>query len=413
MPNTTAILSILKTGRGAHGRHSALLTFEVEGHGGEEYLRFVPGFFDKDFTIEVKNLQAKIERFRSDYAEYSEKGDLSRLGELLEKLQKIGLILFHKFSCNKIFEELFNRESISSLVIYTNDPDIPWQWTYHPASKLFACERFALGKLFLQDVNADQLNSMQTLVASHEKDEGSLDLRSFLQRKSALILVGDWKDDKENALPRASHEAARLLQTFRGKAFGTVKLVDGDDVQFLADMHTMAHDVKIIHYAGHSSEKGLVPSPSGVVSAAEIANSAKRLDSNPVVFLNSCVSGEVVDVWQKGANLATAFLALGACGCVVTSFPVGDHAAEEFSMDFYTEVLTEDNTVSIGETVRRIRIKQANDKVLRNDLTRLFFDYFGDPRAKLKTSRLKRIRAAQTETYEKKKVYQNLKSRFR
>jgi CHAT domain len=411
--NTTAILSILKTGRRTAARHSALLTFETDGNSGEEYLRFVPAFFAKDFTKELAVLHSKIALFRDDYLKYSKKPEPSRIHALIGSLQGIGATLFHKFSCNKIFDELFRQKHIVNLVIYTNDPSIPWQWTYDPECDQFACERFALGKLFMQDVNEDQLKGMQAFVDFRRDNEKDLSLRTFLKEKSALILVGDWRGDAENVLPRAGHEAARLLQTFRGKEFGSVKLVEGDDVQFLSDMRTMAHSIKIIHYAGHSSGKGLTPSPTTTVSAELIANSERRLTSCPVVFLNSCMSGNVEEVWQKSANLATAFLSLGACGCVVTSFPVTDPAAAEFSMDFYQQVLAEDNAATIGEAVRQIRIKQATDRELKNDLTRLFFDYYGDPRARLKASRLNRIRAGQTATYSNKKVYQELKNKLR
>jgi hypothetical protein len=411
--STTAILSILRTGQGAKARHTALLTFETEGGSGEEYLRFVPGFFDVDLNSELDSLRRKLAEFEVQYARYLKAPSSQDLEKLLARLRQIGELLFLKFSCTRILDNLFRNNSIKNLVIYTNDPEIPWQWTYDATSGMFACERFAVGKLFMQDVNREERDALQTFVAARDEDENILELHKFLKKKSALILVGAWIGEPKQMLPKATDEVARLIETFRGKKFGDVKVVEGDDVEFLSRLRTMAPRLKIIHYAGHSTSAGLMPNSKSVVSAQHISEAAKPLNSNPVVFLNGCMTGEVADIWRKNANLATSFLALGACGCVVTAFPVTDRAAAAFSVSFYEEVLKADSTLTIGEALRIIRIQQASDSRLRLDLTRLFFDYYGDPRARLKASRLNRIRAAQTATYERKKVYQGLKSQLK
>jgi hypothetical protein len=174
-------------------------------------------------------------------------------------------------------------------------------------------------------------------------------------------------------------------------------------------MRDMAKRLKIIHYSGHSSGKGLLPTPRTILSSGDIAAAPRSFDANPIVFLNSCSSGQIKQIWEQEANLATAFLARGACGCVVTSLPVSDRASQKFAVSFYEKALDVEKAPPIGEIIRIIRLEQGKDRVTKNDLTRLFFDYYGDPRTRLEPNRFHSIRQEQTSTYVGKRVFQDLK----
>lgn len=416
MANTTAILSVLRTPTGESGwRHSGLLTFETEalGNSDEELLRFVPAFFNADFESKIGSLQRRIAVFRKKYCEYMEKTVAKSEQEkviqgLIKELKSIGNFLFHRFECGKIFDELFRREGIRNLVIYTNEPAIPWQWVYDSETDKFACERFAVGKIFMQEVRRDRQDHLQGFVTRPKPVDKDGDPIVVLQNKSALILVGDWPGHR-NQLPRAAREGALLETTFKQKRFGDVQLIQGDDVQFSEALRVMADKLKIIHYSGHSSDKGLLPTPKAVLAPRDISG-IRSLSANPVVFLNSCLSGVIKTIWEQDANLATAFLGSGACGCIVTSLPVSDRASAKFAIAFYEKALKGESALPIGEIVRVIREEQAQDEEIKNDLTRLFFDYYGDPRTRLEPSRMHSIRREQTSTYKDKKIYQKLKA---
>ncbi|MCA1568648.1 MAG: CHAT domain-containing protein [Acidobacteria bacterium] len=416
MANTTAILSVLKTPAGKSSwRHSGLLTFETEalGNSDEEFLRFVPAFFNANFDSKIRSLQSRIAILRTDYVEYMGNyetgGQEEIIQRLIQELKDIGEFIFHKFECKRIFDELFSKQTISNLVIYTNDPSIPWQWAYDSEKDVFACERFAMGKIFMQEVNKGRGDQLQSFVSRNKQVDKNGQPLVVLQDKSALILVGDWPGHI-NEIPKAAREGDLLKSTFRQKRFGEVKLIKGNDVQFSEALRVMADKLKIIHYSGHSSEKGLLPTPDAVLSPHDIFENPRALSANPVVFLNSCLSGVVKKIWEQEASLATAFLASGACGCVVTSLPVSDIASEKFAIAFYEMALKGESAPSIGEIVRLIRIEQAQDEEIKNDLTRLFFDYYGDPRTRLEPSRIHTIRREQTSTYKDKRIYQKLKS---
>jgi hypothetical protein len=419
MPNTTAILSVLKTPASkSRWRHSGLLTFETEalGNSDEELLRFVPAFFNANFGSKISALQRRVAEFRSKYDDYLRTNNTKKeqevlIRQLVEELKGIGNFLFHKFECGKIFDELFQRDTIKNLIIYTNDPAIPWQWVYDSETDQFACERFAVGKIFMQEVRKDRSDRLQGFLSRARPVDKEGEAVVVLQDKSALILVGDWPGHR-NQLPRAAKEGALLQATFKQKRFGDVQLVLGDDVKFSEKLRVMADRLKIIHYSGHSSGEGLLPTPKAILAPGDIAN-IRRLSANPVVFLNSCLSGIIKTIWEQDASLATAFLASGACGCVVTSLPVSDRASEKFAVAFYEKALKGETALPIGEIVRTIREEQARDAETKNDLTRLFFDYYGDPRTRLEPSRMHAIRREQTSTYKDKNIYQKLKSNLK
>jgi hypothetical protein len=410
MPNTTAILSVLKVPTGNSWRHSGLLTFESEAgkSSDEEFLKFIPAFINIDLNRKIATVQRRVSVLRKDYVKYMKEGNGKKLKQLINEIKEIGDSLFHKFECPRIFDFIFQEEAITNLVIYTNDPAIPWQWVYHGQTDRFACERFAVGKIFMQDINRAQGEHLAGFLTKAQPKLEDVDTINLLKDRSALILIGDWAGHRRE-VPRAAKEGNLLLKSFRQRRFGDVKLFRGDDVKFSKAMYEMAKKLKIIHYSGHSSGKGLLPTPNTILSSRDIAGSPGSFDANPVVFLNSCSSGQITEIWEQEANLATAFLARGACGCVVTSLPVSDRASQKFAVAFYEKALDVEKAPPIGEIIRIIRLEQGKDRITKNDLTRLFFDYYGDPRTRLQPNRVHSIRQEQTSTYVGQRVFQELK----
>ena len=411
MANTTAILAILRTRSDRSHRYTGLLTFEAESVAGPESarLRFVPAFFDANLGGRIRALQRELTQIRSEYQAHLTNPNSSEAKRIQERLRKVGSSLFNRFECEGIFDELFQTQSIRNLVVYTNEPAIPWQWVFDADSGLFACERFAMGKVFMQDVRRGS-PALGDFLRRDDPEELEHSVLELLKRRSALIFEGSWPGHASE-LPQATREAQLLESSFKAR-FGQAKRVRGDDVEFSDAMRLMADRLKVIHYSGHSSIKGLTPKPGTVLAAEQISGSPRSLKSNPIVFLNSCDSGTIRKVWEREANVATAFLSRGACGCVVTSFPVEDRAAEEFAIRFYDEALGSEHAPAIGEILRLIRVNQGHDAEFVNDISRLAFDYYGDPRGRLKASQIHRIRTQQTDTYEGKRIYQRFKKQL-
>ena len=117
----------------------------------------------------------------------------------------------------------------------------------------------------------------------------------------------------------------------------------------------------------------------GMVTAEHFVGD--KYDSEPLIFLNGCNSGEIFDIWYKSANLATALLNKNASGCVVTLSILEDKSASMLGKLFYRVLLENYADITYGETIlevrKRIRQKDPTDPI------RLLFHLFGDPNAKL------------------------------
>jgi hypothetical protein len=407
MTNDTAILSIIKDPFSRQGSYLGMLTFETTTPGtSTEYLRYLPFFFTDSLTERMKDVTRAVGVLRQDFVEYAASGSgrSAPRRTLLDQLHKIGKRLYHDMELAAIWQVLFPLQSIKNLVIYTNDTSVPWQWVFNDAKKEFLCERFAMGKIFAQHVNESSSEIFRTSTAPQESATSSLP-KDYLANAAALILHGNFV--AASSPTGAKHEVAEMSKTFKGR-IGTVEPFH-ESSEFFAAMSRRAKDIKIIHYAGHSNSQELLLSPRTKITPRLLRSQHVQLTSAPVVFLNGCSTGRLAQVWQKDASMAAAFLSIGSAACIVTCLPVLDSTATRFAASFYRELLDRADAISIGEALRQVRNEQKKDRDHENDLTRLFFDLFGDPRFRLIAPRHQTIKASMIDKFERDEIYSRLR----
>src|SRR5258708_1594036 len=79
-----------------------------------------------------------------------------------------------------------------------------------------------------------------------------------------------------------------------------------------------------------------------------------HLTNAPLVFLNSCHSGQIKENYLGFVGFANVLLESGAANCITTSWSVSDRSASRFAADFYTRLLKGE---TIGQALRETRMK--------------------------------------------------------
>lgn len=146
---------------------------------------------------------------------------------------------------------------------------------------------------------------------------------------------------------------------------------------------------ELVHFAGHTVYDES-PDKAGLVlfdrmfSLQDVKGSI-ALENSPLVFLNSCHSGQEetmnVNAGYVGTytlGIASSFIVGGAMACVGSTWKVLDKNGADFALGFYREAL---NGVNIGESIRRSKIEA---KINRAD-EKIWASYvlYGDPSIKL------------------------------
>ncbi|MCY1032051.1 alpha/beta fold hydrolase [Corallococcus sp. BB11-1] len=204
-----------------------------------------------------------------------------------------------------------------------------------------------------------------------------------------VLLVVDPTGD----LPGAALEGRRLGELFQHLPGARVDVLQGEEATrpaLLAAFSSGRYDV--VHFAGHAFFDEDNPTRSGVVCHHHTVLSGADLAGLPnlptLVFFNACESGRLrrtagrlevmkplrtsVEQLDNTVGLAEALLRGGVANFVGTYWPVGDAAAETFSLSFYRELL---RGAGLNAAL------QAGRMELRRMLSRDWADYlfYGNP----------------------------------
>ncbi len=162
---------------------------------------------------------------------------------------------------------------------------------------------------------------------------------------NSVLVVGD-TDSGLAELPAAQAEAQDVAHIFNANGYRVVDLYRPKAQQVL--VHLFDESYFAIHLAGHGEVEGastphtgLVLGPKTRLTAAQIS----KLKQVPqFVFINCCHLGDMRPdasaPWSKlAANLATAFIEMGAKAVIAAGWRVDDQAASTFAHSFYQEML--------------------------------------------------------------------------
>lgn len=317
---------------------------------------------------QIKDLKEDFNSYKDDYELYLRERDRIWNRTVVIGNQISGICEFFP----SLIKLLYNV-GITHLVIFTNDGDIPWHWLYNRETQRFICEDFAVGivHVILNEWGFQKfwegLQYSKPLL-SKEPTGGVENWSSLIMYDPNVSLAVEETAELYDQLSMRSPEKVtriEVTETLSSDHNLPAELIN----YFLKPENTAS--VKIIHYAGHT--------PDGHrIDTRWLSGLGAPFGSQPIVFLNGCVSNETTNMWNPGSTLATDFLNKGASGCVVTNMPITDPAAKRIAIEFYKHILAYDGLTSNGEALWR-----ARNKLDPKDPMRLFFTLYGDPRAQL------------------------------
>jgi len=365
-------------------RDDYLLTHTFEPVAGPEaaFSAFSAGRQEKHpYTLRSE----KIRHLKEDLAEvfrmferYILHGDKSEVSPL-EELREIGYRIYRFFGMGGFFSELFalKSEQPFHLDFDLDSLEIPWQLAFDKENEGFLFERFPYGISFATERKPlTQFRGAKALTDYDSRDKG------------AVLFYGDWSGSKKalKEVTAETHDVEKILCK-AGLAVHLVYQNIDAFVEAILKIQEDESDLRVIHYSGHVEGNTLAAGKDDYLAAGFLKDAfGLTFNSKPVVFLNGCSSGAVLDLGNKYKNLATEFLACGASACIVTDFPVPETSARNFAQRFYRHFVGSNETV--GESLCGTRLEMASSHFSgmtdpEYDITRFFYNLYGDPTAKL------------------------------
>ncbi len=233
------------------------------------------------------------------------------------------------------------KEQHREVTFLTNDPSMPWDWATEHSTGSSISEQQSCGSVFFEQMDLAGRAARQARRRNPFDSHGEQ-----LAKTKAILLFDEGRHHRLSSLPRVEEEvnAVRDELLKAGLEPENVQLINGydDDAEadFLKHMRYMREDLGIIHYAGHIVD-GDLRLRRCVIQRQEIKNFFRRDKLlRSLVFINGCDSGAVPLVWEKGKNLATAWLDAGADAMIGCRLPVEDSRATLFATAFYKKLLS-------------------------------------------------------------------------
>ncbi len=331
----------------------------------------------KTFSIEpsaIAKLMYDIEQLRRGYFDYIQ--NRAKEPRLIERLQRIGARITREFGLAGTLHDLLQEGSPHApLRLVVNDLRVPWRWAFDQTQTRFLCEDFALGTPFATEREIHD-RRRETEPQPHAAEDAS---------RSAILFYGDWQGHQGKELKDLQNHIQELQTQFIHRHCATHIIHDRsqDFLSRLAQASSENGNLRLIHYTGHAEKGFLDVGPQDSFRPGQIFDAlGPCLASRPLVFLNACSSGVLPERWDKRDHLCTEFLACGAGACIVTSFEVYEKTARSFAQIFYHYFITQGLTA--GEALQRAindlgRPDKESNYDPDCDLTRYFYQLFGDP----------------------------------
>jgi hypothetical protein len=364
----TGFLSVMARREGKHIRpFLPFFTFEVSS-----------GYYE-ELLSEINYLNDKI---RISYPGHPEEVT-HYIREIGEKILGMGDSL--KMVVDRV---LRSSDDFQSLVIFTNDASIPWQWSYSTTEGKFIITEYSCGTIFVDNPRQyaprppdpkSGVGTRRTGVREVRQEE----LLSALASKKAFVISAG----PDASLPSIGREHESISRELISSGF------EQENIVFLSDLlaaergaseksHSPAalvrrelavmepDDLAIVHFCGHLGacdpsarlESGdsskcvpwlqITDNPADRILAEDLD---RALKGEPLVFLNGCTSGAVGDMWNKSASISLDFLNRGASGCIVTAAIIEDTASSEIAEIFYNHLLRAPYRVTYGHALWKTR----------------------------------------------------------
>jgi len=302
----------------------------------------------------------------------------------------IGTDIFSALGLEQLFQKLWDEFSYDSLLIVTDDFEIPWEWSSRQGNEML-CERLNVGKLYPRHIT----KYVRSVALS--KNEYALknpDEFSNLKSTSKVLLVYDDMNEclknKSDSLPDVSNEISDIQQFFINAGFSTRKIreINGQKENLevsLRDELITSNNIKVIHFSGHIDDDGGLIHRAGSLAPTELDglqfDTQQLKKSKPFIFLNACSSGKMLDIYKESYQLPTMFACIGASACLTTICPIQDKEASYFSKIFYEELLNTSG-IQIGEVLKQTRHRFSTE-YNSGSPTPFFYSIIGFPQFEL------------------------------
>lgn len=295
-------------------------------------------------------------------------------GEMAEQLRNVGDLMYSLLVPHEIQRVL--AESRSSLIISTNDMEIPWELLHDGEN--FLCRRRPLSRM---PVSASVPRRPPPPAA------GANDQLKF------LLIYADPLDNLPNAQDEIVGIAKQLRERWNAEERELVQVTTLLGPQATGQALNEAllfGGHQVIHYAGHAEFDPERPERSKLILAGGEPFMAQKVQcitrGNPIVFLNACESSRAAEgagqsttyLGREHQGLASAFIHGGASACVGALWPVYDDLAAQFAIDFYGELLS---GAVVGEAMRCAREKAHSTNPTH--IAWAAYALYGDPTARL------------------------------
>ncbi len=329
--------------------------------------------------------------------------DKNRMRMLFDQIRGIGTRIYSNAADNiqTLVDYILSPDMAivenKSLVIFTNDPTIPWHWMFHPKKKEFLIDNIPIGTIFLDETRSslEKYLKRKKRIDNFQEEKYTSKVEA-LKDKKVLFIEGEVFHAGKMDIP----DIIQILQNFFNndqkenedeKSYISPKTIGSKTYKSIIETITANEEtrenLKIIHYSGHikrdEEENKTYMNPikdEKIFSSAFQGNSEEDLYlSEPLVFLNGCGSGNV-DIIDKSASFATSILNKGASACIITLSDVHSKKAFELSREFYNILfcIDEYEDINYGRA-----LMMARNKLDKEDPHRFLFHLYGDPEAKL------------------------------
>lgn len=349
-----------------------------------------------------RSLSDLVKRYDTSY--FNHELDKDEAERIIEDLEEVGDAIFKYLRGFKRAMEIINDRNIDvkNLIIHTDEPAIPWSLAFcgreiwEPEEPLsdFICNRFSCGTI-LVDMREEAFRWLRdyTMPGAQPDEERLRD------RNICLIAASLEDDPSDSGSDLGEAYVSRLYDFFTHSPLSnmSVKRITAEDWEYTKGrpgrmidfLNEELQKSQIIHFTGHVVDGKMRFDKNTFISPSDLKG-LKPLSSKPLVVLHGCSSGRLFDINKEEAQLSQVFLDRGASGCLATILPVNiprraGKGAETLVELFYQNVL---QLKPYGHALRDARNEFRRRSPSENDPQALFYQLFGDPRAKLVTDKL-------------------------
>lgn len=263
-------------------------------------------------------------------------------------------------------------DSIPRILLYTDEPTIPWE--------------LALFKGALLDEDVPGFLCSQTLMSRWWPSQGVIpEPPSELNIEHFTALASTFENRIAGRLPEVTREKEYLAEHHQAQVLqARLDVLEG----LLRSHPKKGH---ALHVAVHGNvpqdpssstltlEKGETGPEVVRIQAGQIAGAHRCLDEPrfAFMFLNACQVGEGGKRLGQAAGFPGAMLRGGVRGFIAPLWKVHDKESADFSTQFYDAVFKEQRTVA--ETLYQLRARYE----VEDSTTKLAYIYYGHPNLKL------------------------------